>query len=363
MKRATWLPLFVFFAVACGGDKDDGSDTAGATASADADTDADTDADSDADSDADADADTDADTDADSDADTDADTDSDTDTDPSCTATIDGVLPADGEVDVGLDGRVDVTFSSVITTYDPWSVSIDGVAGSSLLSPDGDSASFFAAAPLAADTVYNVSASVCSDTGSTEFTTEAPTDGLEGRDLEGNTYALLFEDIAFSEPASIDALLGLAETPDWVLVQSHDVDTLAEELSAFATTGYEDGAVINPDCGSVIEAGPADFSLNPLFSIGPEDFAIAFGADELLLEDFTMYGRFIEEGAAIDTINISGNFDVRPLDFGSCALLALLAGGSCVPCADGATECMKARASADRADLTERVDIQADCGL
>ena len=92
-------------------------------------------------------------------------------------------------------------------------------------------------------------------------------------------------------------------------------------------------------------------------------FAFPFGESEITIEDFVLMGQFTPDVSEITDIRVSGSIDTRPLGLGPCSFVAALAGGECVPCADGLSECMPAEASAELATLTDRADIVVDCGL
>jgi hypothetical protein len=257
---------------------------------------------------------------------------------------------------------IEVMFDDVVQTYHAWDLSIVGVMGASALAADGLSMTFTPDADLEPETRYTIDASVCTDAQMASFTTlTAPVDDLL---IEGNTYVLPFGDLVFTEPSAADILLGGAATVDYVIVQVAAVDPMAQTISTVATTGYDAPSDITADCGTVIEPDPADFSTNPRFGVGPGDFAFPFGEDaELTIENFTLLGQFTPDLGAIEDIRVSGAIDVRPLGFGPCSFIAVLAGGTCVPCSDGLTECMAAEAYADLATLTDLVDLVDDCGL
>ena len=120
---------------------------------------------------------------------------------------------------------------------------------------------------------------------------------------------------------------------------------------------------ITPDCGTVIAPDAADFSTNPRFGVGPTLFTFPFNETEIAIEDFVLMGQFTPATDEIVDIRVSGNIDVRELGLGPCSFVAAIAGGTCVPCADGLSECMPAEASSPLATLSDLVDIIDDCGL
>ena len=80
----------------------------------------------------------------------------------------------------------------------------------------------------------------------------------------------------------------------------------------------------------------------------------------LTLEEFRLEGTFSESGDTIENVEVTGAIDVRPADV-PCSLMAFLASGTCVACADGEEECLLAAAHTSEAPATEAMDILLDC--
>jgi hypothetical protein len=276
-----------------------------------------------------------------------------------CTVTIKSVEPADGSQNVSVESLVTVTFDVPLPSGGAATLAVDGVSGTTEVAADSWSMSFTPDVPFDYETSYTVDAEVCVDSGSSTFTTSSAP--LDASDLEGKSYSVLWEDINFSQPNNLDALLAIADVEiDSMLVQIRDVDLTNNTLGAVATTGYDDpylGTYFS--CDAVVDAGEADFSLNPLFSIGPTQLVVPSDFMDVILENFELYGAFSADGEELTDVYIFADIDSRPLGLG-CSLVAALAGGSCVACPDGELECIRAAATAATAERST-VDLIGGC--
>ncbi len=278
---------------------------------------------------------------------------------PTCTATLVSGDPTDGSVTAPLAGAFTATFSSAITPTDAFSVSIDGVTGSASLAADGLSATFTPDAPLTYETTYTTTSSVCGGAPfNSTFTTVPPP--LDASTLIGNSYGVLYADLVWITPTNADFI-----EPDiqMLVAQVTDVDLVAMTLSSAAAGAYVDAyGAVSLECAAAVNAGTGDFSSNPFFFVGPVDLDLPFGALSVVIEDYTLFAKFAADGTELNDVFLSGKLDMRPLGYGNCALLAIFAGGTCVPCADGVEECMDAKASAGTLTL-QPVDIAGECGV
>jgi hypothetical protein len=276
-----------------------------------------------------------------------------------CTATIAATDPADGATVVPVDASITASFSAPIGPTDAFELTVDGVTGTSALAGDGLSASFTPAAPLDPETAYTAHASVCGSAPvAFSFTTLPP--ALDPVDLVGNTYGVPYADLEWITPTNADILQPNIEI---LLAQITGVDLVAETVSSVVGAGYLDlDGDVTIECDAAVDSGTADFSANPALSMGPADFVIPFGGIDIIIERFTLFTVVSADGATLDNTFISGRLDTRPLGFGDCALLALIAGGTCVPCADGEDQCLDAKASAGTMTLQD-ADVEATCGL
>jgi hypothetical protein len=311
--RTYWLPLL--FCAACAPDTKVGDDTDPIGSDGDADTD------------------------ADSDADADADTDTDTDTDLPCTATLTGLSPADGAVDVAIDTPVVATFSAAVTAAD---IALDnGVSGSVVVADDGMSAVFTADGLLDRDTTYTATASVCDSSLSSSFTTLG--DALEV-DPTGRTYDIELDDssdLTWVHPSFGSFLAGDLETTDILLmVQSAD----DSELDVVGAAGFDfNGTTQQYPCTYAIDFDPTSFASSPAFAIGPLDTEMNAGGVSFDVYGLALSGRFstdaedIEDAVLtglLDTRNISDSMGVDVCD------LAVSFGDSCTTCPDGEELCL-----------------------
>jgi len=283
------------------------------------------------------------------------DTDVDTDLPPVCTAEIASISPDNGATEVELDTPIVVGFTEAVSPDDPWEITLQGAPGSSVLAEDGLSATFTPDSPFTPDTTYPIEASVCEDAALASFTTRF---GVDASLLPGRTYAVSYGAINFVSPTIANTL----SPADWILIQVDTVDPTGQQLTTFA--GLADGATPMPDCGNSLDSGPADFSDNPLLSVGPTDFVLPVSGDTVTIEDFLVRGRFEAGAGVLSNVRISGMLDTRGITTidGVCSLSALT-GTPCEPCRDGAVRCLPIQAEADQADYWPDVDIVASCGF
>jgi hypothetical protein len=299
----------------------------------------------------------DTDTDADADADTDTDTDADTDVPPEpCSSTVTQIWPENGAVNVLPDSPIEVRYDTPITAANAWSVSIGGIAGQAALLPDGTGATFTPDAPLPHDATLTVSALVCDAAATSTFTTVH--EPLPAASVEGRTYAVDYGSIDFVTPSIANTL-----TPaDWILIQVREVDEVAQTLSAVAGLGNEPLPV--PDCANSFDAGLADFSSNPQFTVGPTDFILPFGVDLVTIEDFEVQALIGPGGGTLIDIVLLGALDTRGITQidNVCQLSAIL-GSPCQACRDGVNRCLPVFAEAPQGDNYPGVDVIGTCGL
>lgn len=278
----------------------------------------------------------DADTDTDADADTDTDTDTDADTDP-CTATITGITPADGALDIALDSHVVATFSEAVTAAD---IDVDGLSGTVTLAGDGTSATFVPDASLSYGTRYRTSASVCDSSASTSFTTVGEALAL---DLTGRTYdiELAGSDLVWVAPGLGSVLVSQLAT-DRILFMVESADSGKIDLVGAAGYVFRELPAQYP-CTYAIDFDPASFSDHPAFAVGPFDAALEANGIAFDLLDLTIAGTFAEDGESATDVTVTGLLDARPLSEGLGIDVCGLAegfGDSCVECPDGEVGCL-----------------------
>ena len=301
---------------------------------------------------------------AESDADADADADTDADTDVDCTATITGVTPGPADTDVPLDAEVRVDFSEAILETDPYSITVSGASGTTTLAADGLSASWIGDALLSADTSYTVDAAVCLDSQQSSFTTAAVVD-LNA--LEGVTFEVPWGDLNFTQPANGGDLIAALGDIDAILLQMSNIDLTTFEVDAAATFSIDDGTgTIVPACGSVVQE-VGDFSQNPYFSFGPQTVTFPIGGGIYTdVEALELRAQFDTSGTFATNIQMEGLIAVEELPpfYADCnsPLMALFL-PTCLPCTVSTTgSCMLIEADAPMANIST-LDIIADCGL
>lgn len=255
-------------------------------------------------------------------------------------AELEDIIPSDGAMGVATDALIIAVFDDEVTDGD-WTLSVEGIKGSSALAADGGSATFVPDADLDQETVYTVTYSVCDDAGTSSFTTSGPTDAAA---LPGRAYLVDYLDIEWVEPAGIEALLG-ADTIESLLIQVTSYDPKTESLGLVGSLAEDLGAgPMQMACYEVMEFGSVDFSDNPTFVAGPSEMVVDAGGGMILtLEDLYYTATFGADASALYGVDITGYLDTRPLDslgYGDICLLLGAMGISCVPCSDGADECI-----------------------
>jgi hypothetical protein len=302
----------------------------------------------------------DADTDADSDSDTDTDADTDSDTDADCTATIDEIVPLDGSVDVDVETDVTVTFTQAVTETD-FSLTVDGVSGTTELAGDGLSATFTPDDPLEFETDYDVTASVCDDSASSTFRTAyAP---IDPEVLPDRVYALDYSTVTWESPA-VAVFFQSQISIEYILTEIMAVDLDAETLDASGAVGVDvQGTPRQAACYNVIQYGAIDFADNPAFRAGPNLLSVPTAGGDLTIEDLLITATFNADATSLLDIDITGLLDTRPIDVmlgqneGDVCALASTFGDTCEACGDGEDFCLAVWMTADEAPYVAGVDI------
>jgi hypothetical protein len=258
--------------------------------------------------------------------------------------------------------EVFATFSEAVAA-DEWSLMIDGVDGSSALADDGLSATFTPDAELTPLTDYDVSGTVCDAPFNATFTTA---EAISSSAIEGVTYGLRYADLVYTEPAALTSTLtalDLSVDISHIVVQVLEAVDATETLNVAAGTAFDVEGTDTIDCEGVFVLNGVDYSANPTFVLGPQAIDLPLSKETVLtLEDFRLEGTFSESGDRILDVEVTGAIDVRPAGV-PCSLMAFLASGTCVACADGEQECLVASAFASEALASETMDIGLDCEI
>ena len=145
------------------------------------------------------------------------------------------------------------------------------------------------------------------------------------------------------------------------MVQVLEVVDATETIRVAAGTAFDIEGTDTIDCEGVFVLDGVDYSANPTFVLGPQAIDLPLSKETVLtLEDFRLEGTFSESGDRITDVEVTGAIDVRPAGV-PCSLMAFLASGTCVACADGEVECLLAAAYADEALASTTMDIGVDC--
>lgn len=273
---------------------------------------------------------------------------------PTCTATVVSVLPTDGATEVATTAEITLVLSDV-PDDGAWSLAVAGGTGQTTLAEDGLSIHFVPDSPWAGGSEIVVDAEVCGTTFHSTFQTVA---GIDPASLVGHTYVVPYADLVWETPTNAGII---SPDIDVILAQVLRADGSSLGAAVGGGTYGLDGVTVEPWCDTVNDAGDGDFSLNPLYSVGPLDFGIPVGDVDLTIENFTLFAEFAPDGASLSRVHVTGQLDVRALGFGSCALVGLLAGGNCVACSDGEVECLEAIADAENALLDPTLDLGGTC--
>lgn len=279
-----------------------------------------------------------------------------------CGALIVGSNPVDGAEDVDVAAEIRIQYNAEVTDADTWTLGLQpSVAGTATLNDDGLGATFIPDEPLDYETTYAIAAEACEDGALFTFTTGP--EPLTDDDVEGKTYAVASPNIAFtSPPPAVIALVG--GFADYILVQIDDIDDVSREFTANAGAANVVNGVTTLDCQFAFDAGVGDFTNAPLIDVGPTEFILPLGGNNITVEDFELSGEIGPSGDSIRDLSITGAIDTRTINIGlDVCLLALGAGLNCVPCNDGAPRCLNLAATATQGDWDPALDISGTCAL
>lgn len=282
------------------------------------------------------------------------------DTEEPCTATVTGLSPADGSVDVSIDTEVVATFSDPVTAAD---IAVRGVNGTVTIADDGTSAIFTPDDLLDRDSTYVVTANVCSSTLTGSFTTVGEAPAL---DLAGRTYDVELDgtDITWVKPSQeVGELLMTYVTTTSILIGVESADETTIDLVGAAGFDFH-GELRQYPCTAAIDFDPASFAASPSFSVGPVDTSI--GSSSMMVDVYGLGvdGAFAGDAESLEDVTITGSVDTRPIADSTgmdvCPLLSALYGVSCGACPDGATACLELEVLDRSAPWRDAVTIDPD---
>ncbi len=275
-----------------------------------------------------------------------------------CIATLTGITPEDGAVDVPANQAIELRFSAPAREV---TAAIEGADSSLNIAPNGLTAALIPNEPLDYERTYDLTVEVCGVVSTSSFTTAPPPVTVEAF----NTYAMPFDELVWNEPQSSAAFTPFVEFENFLFEITNVPDDAAFE--AAMTAGWPDG---DPECPSVVTLF-ADFTTTPLFSTDAAVLAIPVegpdGTFEILVDNLEFGGRFTADQQLLD-VTFTGRIDTRPFDLllggeGATCELADLAGDTCIPCADGVESCLFLDVSVPETIRMNASGIVEPCGL
>ena len=289
----------------------------------------------------------------------------DTDTEEPCAAEVVSINPGDNTDGVPADVLVIAGFSdpaeeALIALSGP-----DGaVAGTTTLAEDGLTASFASDEDLQRATEYQVEVTVCDETSTSMFTTVP--EAIEENSLLGRVYDLDLTNVTWNDPPASMAstLIGMIDTSH-ILMMVDNIDSAAQTIQFVGAPGWVPQQVVTQyPCAEAIDFDPADFTANPYFSVGPNNFSLDVAGYEIPVENLVVDASFDSDGSNLKNLRFQAHLDgsfVIP-DFGlSICDAASLFGVSCVSCPnDSSRSCIAMDADANTAPYIENLVVNPD---
>jgi len=262
------------------------------------------------------------------------------DTSEPCLATVVAIDPADASLNVPIDGSIVATLSApaveVSFTLDP------AVEGTVEMAGDGLSASWTPSLPLARDTVYTATITVCEDSSSSTFTTVG---GATEAPIVGRTYDVELDgrDIRWVKPSVGSLLVSQLVTKDFLFqVQSAD----ATSIDLVGAVGIDSGTdVVQYPCAPALDFDPGSFTSNPYFQVGPQDTSLSASGVVVPVLGLEVDGSFSADAESMEDVRLTGFIDVSGLGDAlgggdACTTLGLF-GVACVACPGGGDTCVE----------------------
>ena len=285
-----------------------------------------------------------------------------------CTAVVIDFEPASGALSVPVDVEVVVGFNEAVPPRGELSIAVSGATGVTELAEDGLSATWISDTDLEVDTTYTVDVAVCGSVASSTFTTAGPP--VEEIDVEGNSYALEWASLTFTEPPAGGAIIANNVSIDDVLLQFVSIDDVAGSADvAFAVSEDDPAGDPRPYCSSLVEE-TGDFSANPQFTFGPQNVEVPAVVSKgqvlstTIIEDLTLDFEVSKDGTQLLNPALTGLLATEDVASGPCekAWEVLLVGGSCVKCTvSDSGLCLLVEASGTTADEIAGYDLVGEC--
>jgi len=127
--------------------------------------------------------------------------------------------------------------------------------------------------------------------------------------LVGNDYALDLGSARFLRPESVGDVIGEFLDVE-ILMSVKSVE--GSDLTVFGAIGDSEQAGVQEQCSPTIDFPSADFSENPYFELGPQQFTVEVEGVTVTIEDLFLAGSFSPDGSYIDGATLAGIVDTRP---------------------------------------------------
>ncbi|MEC7242319.1 MAG: Ig-like domain-containing protein [Myxococcota bacterium] len=305
----------------------------------------------------------------DSDTETDTDTEDtdteDTDTEEPCSAEVTAISPADTADGIPADVLIVADFSD---PADEATIAVSGpsgpVGGTTALAEDGLSATFAADEDLARASEYLVEVRVCEETTTSTFTTVP--EAVDESSLLGRVYDLDLATVSWNEPSSTlaDLLIGQIDTSH-ILLMVTEINETDQTISFVGAPGWiEQQALAQYPCVEAIDFDPADFTANPYFSVGPNNFTIDLAGNQIPVENLLVEASFDADASNLKNLHIQafldGSFVIPDLGFSICDFASIV-GISCSACpVDSTRDCLTLDADAEKAPFVQGLTVDPE---
>jgi len=186
---------------------------------------------------------------------------------------------------------------------------------------------------------------VCDSTASSSFGTIG--EAVDAADLTGKTYDFDLATATWIEPTVGDTLVDyIAANHMLVMIESirsgPEGKTIIDAIGAAGWQPEEKAPVEQYPCTGVAYF-ESWFLDNPLFRLGPQEFALGGDGFDVAVYDARLSGSFSADGSVVEDAHLEGLVDLRNVSAGAkdaCTFLDAL-GAACVACPDGEVQCLE----------------------
>ncbi len=170
--------------------------------------------------------------------------------------------------------------------------------------------------PLAPNTEYTAYVDYSCDLVSWSFTTSEVGASVDPSSVEGRSYQLDLSTGRFVYPEGIGAALGSFLDQEVLVGVDRATESEIDMIGAIAEP--DEGVLEQEPCEETINfakttAGPADFTKNPFFIVGPQDTILTVAGVTVEIEDLMISGSFSPDGTYIAGASLGGSIDTVPL--------------------------------------------------